>query len=237
MTSNDIRSELLSILKIKFPKYYEVDYLESYDSSLYVYQNLLFIIKESRRDYLLIIRDILLKIMNNLSSDKFKNKCLYESFCKLYNLRLNIIKCRMNNESVQTYLHEYVGLIHLLRLGYGTDHIMCQINDREGIPDYKTVDNNEWEVKIIVGNKIIFTHLQVENFKEDVNIVIYRRNDYGLSIYRKLSNIGCKFDNQLKFGDILNRDINKKYLKYNFSVCDSQENFSCILNKRRRFTR
>jgi hypothetical protein len=153
MIDNDIREQLLSTLKSKFQKYDENNYLESYDSSLYVYQNLLCIIKECRKDYLLCIRDILYKIINDLSEHRFKNKN-FEGLCRLYNLRLNIIKCRINNESIQTYLHEYIGLIHLLRLGYSPCHIMCQIDGRDGSPDYKTIDNNEWEVKIITGSQL-----------------------------------------------------------------------------------
>lgn len=233
---NNIRDELLSTLKSKFPKY-DNYFIESYDSSLYVYNNLSYIIKESRKDQLFSIRDILLKIINVLSDYEFKNRSLYESYCQVYNLRLNIIKCRMNNEPIQTYLHEYIGLRHLLSLGYNSYDIIQQINDKDGIPDYKTIDGNEWEIKIIIGNKIVFTRLQIEKFKEDANILIYRRNDYGLSPNEKLKYVGCKFSDQIKFGDILNKDINKKYLKYNFSVCDSPENFYHILNIRRRYMR
>lgn len=45
MIDDDIREQLLSILRSKFQKYDESNYLESYDSSLYVYQNLLCIAK------------------------------------------------------------------------------------------------------------------------------------------------------------------------------------------------
>ena len=159
------------------------------------------------------IREILSQIMNGL----IKNP-RHEYIYKFYNSRLCILECRLQHESGGQYHHDYFCMRDLPKLGCIYANIENLMYMKNGSPDFKaeSIFGNEWEIKIIAGNKIIFTHSQLEKFNRNVNLLIYRRTEPNAYVHR-INHVGAVFHNHIKFGDIYDALLDKKsYFPHKF---------------------
>lgn len=88
-----------------------------------------------------------------------------------------IDKTEIDNNKI--YRHANIAIPYLLNIGYNIKNIY--INSRGGYggkPDIITKDGKEWEVKISFGcfdNWVDFSKRQINKFKDDVQILIYRK--------------------------------------------------------------
>ncbi len=206
-----IRDELLSKLEefepsSKFSKSVGWDELPIHSDN---YFKLYSIINNYESD-LSYLRHTLLEIIDKLSkSRKFieRDYGKYTHYCRLYNLRLSILECRLQYGSGGRYHHEYFAMEYLPMLGCKPGQIHNLMGEKNGSPDFKaeSIFGNEWEIKMITGNKIAFTRLQLKKFNRNVNILIYR-----IVESHSYNHIGAKFHNHIKFGDIYDVLLEKK---------------------------
>jgi len=75
--------------------------------------------------------------------------------------------------------HEDIGVEYLLKNGYKIEDIKINnsIYELVGIPDITTIDDKDWEVKVIIGNNIKFTYRQFLYFTDDTNILIFKKKN------------------------------------------------------------
>jgi hypothetical protein len=201
------------------------------------YYKLYDIITNYRND-LQYIHDLLSQVMKRCSG-------AHEYYRKLCNLRLSILECRLRRACVETYQQDYLGMKDLPKFGCKHKDIENLTGYRNGTPDFRAVSpfGNEWEIKVIIGNRIVFTRAQLDNFDQNVNILVYRKAEYSSHIDR-VRHVGCKFHNHIKFGDICNVLLGKKSyfehkignklldyarIVYHISVEDSQYGATSIM--------
>lgn len=203
--NRDVRGELLSKLE-EFEPSSEFSEVMGWDG-LHTHSDIYFKLYDIINNYgsrLPYIRDILLRIMNELMKSP-----RYGHDYKIHGLRLNILECRLQQKPIGTYLHQFLAIQDLPK--FGCKNIESHIDDRNGFPDYtcESAFGNEWEIKIMIGNKICFTHSQLENFKKDVNILIYRKIE-PYSYIHSLNDTCCQFHNHIKFSDIYDVLLGKR---------------------------
>ena len=171
------------------------------------------IIKNYRND-LSYIHNTLYEIINRLSKNLEFIKTDYDRYkhnCKFYNLRLNILECRLQHESGGQYHHNYFSTRDLPKFGCRYGHIDNLMHMKNGSPDFvaESKFGNEWEIKMMTGNKITFTHTQLEKFNKNCNVLIYRKIEPNSYIHR-LNHVGAEFHNHIKFGDVYDVLLEKK---------------------------
>lgn len=253
--NRSIRDELLHRLEefepnSKFSEFYGIekwDDLHQHSDNFFKLYN---IIKNYGKD-LPYMHNILLNIINRLFKNREFIKTDYNRYkhnCKLYNLRLSILECRLNNESGGQYHHDYFSMRDLPKFGCVYENIINLMNMKNGSPDFivETIFGKEWEIKMMIRNKLTFTHSQLEKFNRDVNILIYRKVEPNLYIH-KINHVGAEFHNHIKFGDVLDVLLeNKSYFQHKFGnrlldnmpiiyqidVEDSPENAKYIIKNR-----
>lgn len=218
------------------------------------YVKLYDIIDENKNNYdnLLRIRNILSDIIDKLSKNRNFIETDYDRYKynrELYSLRLDILRLRLKGERLNTCQHDYLGMEWLPKFGCKYVDIKNLTDYRDGTPDFRAVSSfgNEWEVKIVKGNVIYFTRLQLERFKKDVNILIFKTVRYS-SRMNTINNIGCEFHNHIKFSDIYDAVLGNKnhfqhkfgdrllggYVTYKIHVADSEDSAKHILENRYR---
>lgn len=213
-----IRDELLSKLEefepnSEFSKFSGIEKWDELRQHSDNYFKLYGIIKNYGND-LPYIYNTLSDIMNRL----FKNRefiktdyAKYKHNCKLYNLRLSILECKLKRESGGQYHHDYFCMRDLPKFGciYGNiENLMYMKNES---PDFiaESKFGKEWEIKMMTRNKITFTHSQLEKFNRNFNILIYRKVEPNLYIGR-INHVGAEFHNHIKFGDIYDVSLDRK---------------------------
>ena len=144
------------------------------------------------------IYDLLSQVMKRSTG-----ACGYDR--KLCNLRLSILECRLQRICVETYQQDYLGMKDLPKFGCKHEDIENLTGCRNGTPDFRAASpfGNEWEIKVAIGNRIVFTRAQLDQFKKDVNILVYRKAEYSSHVDR-VRHVGCKFHNHVKFADVCN---------------------------------
>lgn len=196
------------------------------------------------------MRNILSDIIDKLSKNRNFIETDYDRYKynrELYSLRLDILRLRLKGERLNTCLHDYLGMEWLPKFGCKYVDIQNLTCYRDGTPDFRAVSSfgNEWEVKVVIGNVIYFTRLQLERFKKDVNILIFKTVRYSSNM-NTINNIGCEFHNHVKFSDICDVVLGKKshfqrkignrllggYVTYQIHVADSEDGAQSILANR-----
>lgn len=205
-----------------------------------IYYKLYNIIKNYIND-LPYIQDILLEAMKRPTEN-----CEYNR--KLCNLRLNILECRLQYKCVETYQQDYIGMKYLPKFGCKHEDIVNLTGSRNGTPDFRASSpfGEEWEIKVAIGNRIIFTYAQIDKFNKDVNILVYKKVEYNSHIDR-IRHVGCRFHNHIKFNDVYdvllgkksyfqqkigNRLVNNNPIIYKIHVEDSPESAKSIIQHR-----
>lgn len=79
----------------------------------------------------------------------------------------------INNENIEEIEHIKTGIKYLLSKGY-LRHDIVTNNGNKGKADITTKpDNQDWEIKMLTRNKIVFTHNQILYMKPDTKILLF----------------------------------------------------------------